>query len=80
MKQYHSISLLSVVCSLAILGSSCATMDSYTRTSVATHSGAIIGGGFGAALGDHIGGSNGSFWGSMIGSVAGIAVGAAAAS
>ena len=80
MKQYHSISGGSVVCSLAILGSSCATMDSYTRSSVATQSGAIIGGGFGAALGDHIGGSNGSFWGSMIGSVAGIAVGAAAAS
>ena len=81
MKQYHSISLLSIVCSVAILGSSsCATMDSYTRTSVATQSGAILGGGFGAALGDHIDGDRGSFWGSLIGSVAGIAVGAAAAS
>lgn len=54
-------------------------MDRQTRTSVATQTGAIVGGTFGAALGDHIGGRHGSFWGSMLGSVAGIAVGAAAA-
>ncbi|MDO4755474.1 MAG: hypothetical protein Q4A54_03955 [Parabacteroides sp.] len=65
---------------LSILLSSCATMSPSSRTSVATQSGAIVGGTFGAALGDHIGGHNGSFWGSMIGSVAGIAAGAAASS
>ena len=55
-------------------------MNPSTRTSVATQSGAIVGGSLGAALGDQFGGYNGSFWGSMIGSVAGVAVGAAASS
>lgn len=58
----------------------CGTLDPYSRSVLATESGAAIGGTFGAALGDHLGGYNGSFWGSMIGSVAGAAVGAAAAS
>ena len=65
---------------IAILCSSCATMDRPTRTTVATQTGAIVGGTFGSAIGDQIGGYNGSFWGSMLGSVAGIALGAAIAS
>lgn len=67
-------------CAIAMLGSSCATMDRPTRTAVATQTGAIVGGTFGSAIGDQMGGYNGSFWGSMLGSVAGIAVGAAIAS
>lgn len=65
---------------IAILCCSCATMDRPTRTTVATQTGAIVGGTFGSAIGDQIGGYNGSFWGSMLGSVAGIALGAAIAS
>lgn len=72
--------IFSIGCAMALLCSSCATMDRPTRTAVATQTGAIVGGSFGAALGDQIGGRHGSFWGSMLGSVAGIAVGAAAAS
>lgn len=82
MKRKQSIftKTLCLGCACSILCSSCATMDQQTRTSVATQTGAIVGGTFGAALGDHIDGNRGSFWGSMLGSLAGIAVGAAVAS
>ena len=80
MNTYNIFKAVSIGCTFAILCSGCATMSPYTRTSVATQSGAIIGGSVGAALGDRIDGHRGSFWGSMLGSVAGLAAGAAASS
>ena len=80
MNTYKIIKTVSIGCVISMLCSGCATMSPSTRTSVATQSGAIIGGSFGAALGDRIDGHRGSFWGSMLGSVAGIAAGAAASS
>lgn len=80
MNTYNIFKAVSIGCTFAILCSGCVTMSPYTRTSIATQSGAIIGGSVGAALGDRIDGHRGSFWGSMLGSVAGLAAGAAASS
>jgi uncharacterized protein YcfJ len=60
----------------AILLSGCGTMDEFTRSVFATHTGAVIGNVAGSIVGENLGGYKGSFIGSMVGTAAGAMIGA----
>ncbi|WP_321519335.1 glycine zipper domain-containing protein [uncultured Bacteroides sp.] len=61
-------------CVFLLLG--CGSMDPFTKSIFATHTGAAIGNVAGSIIGENIGGYKGSFVGSMLGTAAGAMIGA----
>lgn len=59
-----------------LLFSGCGSMDSISRSIIATHTGAAIGSIAGSIIGENIGGYRGAHFGSFVGSAAGALIGA----